>query len=241
MAVRGIVIVLSLSLINMAISWDDKWTFFVFAQQWPPSVCNSAPQFKHKCYTVPKQVKTWTVHGLWPNLGKKSVENCNDHWHFNWDKVQFLDRQLNASWPNLFIDTNHECLWKHEWKTHGTCAATLKATDNELRYFQKALSLNSIAAFNPQKALEKAGITPSCSKAYSIYAIQAAVKKYFKMNTSMTIMCTRQRQTGRTLLMEIHIALSKTFNVTKMPEHDIQSCQPADKIFIYPVHNIDCF
>ncbi len=237
MAVRGIVIVLSLSLINTAISSDKKWTYFVFAQQWPPSVCYSASQFKHKCNAVPNQVKTWTVHGLWPNLGNKSVENCNDKWHFNWDQIQSLEKQLNASWPNLFIDTHHRELWKHEWTTHGTCAATLNATDNELRYFQKALSLNSIAAFNPQKALEKAGITPSCSKAYSIDAIQAAVKKYLQINT-MKIACTRQK--GRTLLMEIHIALSKTFNVTTMPEHDIQSCKPADKIFIYPVHNIDC-
>ncbi|XP_046359129.2 ribonuclease Oy-like isoform X2 [Haliotis rufescens] len=201
MAVRGIVIVLSLSLINTAISWDKKWTFFVFAQQWPPSVCNSASHLKHKCKAVPNQVKTWTVHGLWPNLGKKSIENCNHKWHFNWDQIQSLEKQLNASWPNLFIDTDHTGLW----------------------------------------ALEKAGITPSCSKAYSIYAIQAAVKKYFKINTSMTIACTRQRHTGRTLLMEIHIALLKTFNVTAMPKDEILFCKPADKIFIFPVHNIDCF
>ncbi|XP_071079873.1 ribonuclease Oy-like [Haliotis cracherodii] len=239
MAVRGIVIVLSLSLINMAISRDNKWNLFVFAQQWPPAACINAPP-KYNCNHVPNQVKTWTVHGLWPNLDDMKVMNCNNSWHFNWDMVKSLEKQLNASWPNMFGKQPHQWLWKHEWQKHGTCAATLKATDNQLRYFQKALSLNSIAAFNPQKALEKAGITPSCSKAYSIDAIKDAVKKYFRINTDLHMTCSRHKIMDRTLLQEIYIALTKTFNVTRLPDHHDLFCKPKDKIYILPLHDIHC-
>ncbi|XP_046359119.2 ribonuclease Oy-like [Haliotis rufescens] len=239
MAVRGIVIVLSLSLINMAISRDKKWNLFVFAQQWPPTACLKS-SLKHKCNHVPNQVKTWTVHGLWPNFDDEEVMSCNNSWHFNWDMVKSLEKQLNASWPNMLDKTRYRWLWKHEWQKHGTCAATLKATDNQLRYFQKALSLNSISAFNPQKALEKAGITPSCSKAYSIDAIKDAVKKYFRINTNLKMKCSRQTKMDRTLLQEIHIALTKTFNVTTLLDQPHPSCMPKDKIYILPFHDIHC-
>ncbi|XP_046545101.1 ribonuclease Oy-like [Haliotis rubra] len=240
MPVRGVVIVLFLALINTAISWDKKWTYFVFAQEWPPSFCNVAPQMHHKCKGLPKPVKTWTVHGLWPIRGDKSVENCNHRWHFKWDKVKSLQKQLEASWPNLFEDTRPKGLWEHEWTAHGTCAASLEATNNELRYFQKVLSLNNVTAFNPEKALEKAGITPSCTKAYSVNAIQKALMEYFRLNTPLKIICARQRH-GRTMLKEIHMALSKTFNVTRMPGHSTSACTPADEIYIFPISDMHCF
>ncbi|XP_067682569.1 ribonuclease Oy-like [Haliotis asinina] len=145
-----------------------------------------------------------------------------------------------ASWPNPFNDTNLTYLWEHEWKVHGTCAASLEATNNEFRYFQKALSLNNVTAFNPQMALEKAGITPSCTKAYSINAIQKAVMEYFRLDSHVKIMCTKQRN-GRTVLSEIHMALSKTFNVTRMPGHSTSSCWPDDQINIFPIRDMHCF
>ncbi|XP_046545102.1 ribonuclease Oy-like [Haliotis rubra] len=240
MPVRGVAIVLFLALINTAISWDRKWTYFVFAQQWPPSFCNDPSQMNHKCKGLPKPVKTWTVHGLWPNRGDVSVENCNDSWHFKWDKVKSLQKQLEASWPNLLEDTRPKGLWEHEWTAHGTCAASLEATNNEFRYFQKALSLNSVTALNPEKALEKAGITPSCTKAYSVNAIQKALMEYFRLDSPLKIICARQRH-GRTMLKEIHMALSKTFNVTRMPGHSTSCCTPADEIYIFPISDMHCF
>ncbi|XP_046545089.1 ribonuclease Oy-like isoform X1 [Haliotis rubra] len=242
MPVRGVVIVLFLALMNTAISGDKNWTYFVFAQHWPPSLCNDASQMNHTCKGLPKPVKTWTVHGLWPtNIDEPRVKNCNGSWHFNCTKIKPLQKQLETSWPNLFEDTNFTWLWKHEWTAHGTCAASLEATNNEFRYFQKALSLNSVTAFNPQTALENFGITPSCTRAYSVNAIQKALMEYFRLDTPLKIICARQRVTGRTMLLEIHMALSKTFNVTRMPSNSTSCCTPADQIYIFPISDMHCF
>ncbi|XP_046578679.1 ribonuclease Oy-like [Haliotis rubra] len=188
----------------------------------------------------PQQVKTWTVHGLWPKLRN----DCNNSWHFSWEKIKSLEKQLETSWPNLNCKTKKRSLWEHEWQKHGTCATTFKATNNEFHYFQKTLSLNSVAAFNPQKALEKAGITPSCKKAYPIQAIKNAVIKYFRIKDYLRMDCAMQRypetNTSRTLLMSIYIPLSKTFNVTTLPYQYTQSCQPGDKVYIFPVHDVYC-
>ncbi|XP_067682568.1 ribonuclease Oy-like [Haliotis asinina] len=100
-----------------------------------------------------------------PDVGN----NCNDSWRFSWDKIKSLEKQLEANWPDLKY--NSRSLWQHEWRRHGTCATTLKTTNNEFRYFHKVLRLNRLDAFNPQMALEKAGITPSCKKAYLVSSL----------------------------------------------------------------------
>ncbi|XP_067681669.1 ribonuclease Oy-like [Haliotis asinina] len=231
MAARGIIIILFLSLIITAICVDEKWTSFIFAQRWPPSTCHYIRCERHR---IPPQVTSWTVHGLWPDVGN----NCNDSWRFSWDKIKSLEKQLEASWPDLKY--NGRSLWQHEWRRHGTCATTLKATNNEFRYFHKVLRLNRLDAFNPQMALEKAGITPSCKKSYPTEDIKHAVQQYFQTNLIMT--CTTQRypETNRTLLMSIYLALSKTFTVTTLHYSNIHQCKPGDKVYIFPVHDIYC-
>merc|ERR1712136_672079 len=116
------------------------WDHLVFTQEWPPSACIAA-EGHHHC-VIPKDVQTWTIHGLWPSLGDtRGPGYCNNSWHFRESEIKTLEPKMNLFWPNLFVDTPLVDLWKHEWTKHGTCAAAEPALRGEANYFNKTLLL----------------------------------------------------------------------------------------------------
>jgi len=127
--------------VSLRKSHSHYWDHLVFAQQWPGTACKAAGH--HKC-VIPKDVTTWTVHGMWPSLGDTRGPNyCNDSWHFEEAKIMDLEHEMNVSWPNFFTDSPLTSFWKHEWTKHGTCAASLPALRGEHNYFGNTLNIRA--------------------------------------------------------------------------------------------------
>jgi len=149
------------------------WDHLTLTQQWPPTACIAAAGH-HRC-VIPKGVKTWTLHGLWPTLKHTHGPfNCNNSWHFNENQIRDLEPAMNVSWPNLFADTSMVSLWKHEWTKHGTCAASLPALRGEHNYFGRTLKLRT--EFPLEVILAKSSIEPHPSKGYEFQDIASALQ-----------------------------------------------------------------
>ncbi|XP_046848726.1 ribonuclease Oy-like isoform X2 [Xenia sp. Carnegie-2017] len=114
---------------------------FVYAQRWPQSVCACS---EGRC-RIPEEVKTWTVHGLWPTLGDSDKPTeCNRSWTFEEEKILDIETQLEKYWTSLEDNGENSRIsfWKHEWKKHGTCCTDLTYLDSEHKYFSIGLQLN---------------------------------------------------------------------------------------------------
>lgn len=154
-------------------SHSHHWDHLVFTQLWPATSCKAAGH--HKC-VIPKDVTTWTVHGMWPSLGDTRGPNyCNDSWHFEEAQIMDLEREMNVSWPNLFSDSPLTSLWKHEWTKHGTCAASLPSLRGEHNYFGKTLDIR--AKYPIGEILSKSAIyAREEPEGYSLSDITAALR-----------------------------------------------------------------
>ncbi|XP_053401119.1 ribonuclease Oy-like isoform X6 [Mercenaria mercenaria] len=184
---------------------EKQWDHFMFAQAWPPGTCADAHREHHVCH-IGAQVKTWTIHGLWPSLGaSKGPTSCNNSWPFDFSKIASLTQELRTYWPNLYNDTSPYSFWEHEWEHHGTCCTSLKATSNEYKYFKTTLNLN-------RKMLADSGVKPSETAQYSYNDFVNAVKK--AIGFEPVIQCTViEEKNGSVyhLIDQVQICLNKDF------------------------------
>ncbi|XP_053401114.1 ribonuclease Oy-like isoform X2 [Mercenaria mercenaria] len=158
---------------------EKQWDHFMFAQAWPPGTCADAHREHHVCH-IGAQVKTWTIHGLWPSLGaSKGPTSCNNSWPFDFSKIASLTQELRTYWPNLYNDTSPYSFWAHEWDKHGTCCTDLDSTSGERNYFTAGLNLNKKYNVSQEHEWEHHGTCCTSLKATS------NEYKYFKTTLNL--------------------------------------------------------
>jgi ribonuclease T2 len=116
-------------------------------------------------------------------LGTKGPEFCNSSLHFNHTLLEPIQDDLEQYWTNIHNGSLYT-LWKHEWKKHGTCAASLPSLDTEIKYFSQGL--NWISQYGMSNILGKSGIQPK-SQAYTPQDIWNAVQK--SLGKSPAVQC----------------------------------------------------
>lgn len=157
------------------------YDYYVFAQQWPTSLCKSINVTHHgTCSKVPKSVTTWSVHGLWPSRAHTKHYgpfNCNQTWPYDHKNIVPFLSDMEKYWPNLMQNKPDDSFWSHEWTKHGTCACQQGGDGSEgfgckleADYFKKALQMRVVAGFDKQ--MSSTGIVPSLKKAYDFDIIK---------------------------------------------------------------------
>ncbi|XP_022243625.1 ribonuclease Oy-like isoform X4 [Limulus polyphemus] len=137
--------------------------FFLFAQQWSPTVCIDVS--KMIVCQMPPGVDCWTIHGLWPgSLKQPSPRFCHTNSSFDLEKIQHLVPDLEKEWPSFFVERKESNFWKYEWKKHGTCAVVLSSLNSQELYFTKTLELKK--QYDLLKILKENDIFPSTEKYY---------------------------------------------------------------------------
>ena len=137
---------------------------FKLVRQWYPNSCYKASP---PCISrLPRVVKYWTIHGLWP-----SRVNCTTC-HFNPSNISDLEPEMHLRWPSYYKSGGDARFWKHEYCTHGTCCTDEPPSPH--KYFSTTLKLNR--NLNMDKLLEKAKIVPR-SKPYTFKQLDKAMEK----------------------------------------------------------------
>lgn len=189
---------------------DVQWEFLVYTQMWPQTSCIeiNETQQSHKC-KMPSNVKTWTVHGLWPSIrGGKGPFYCNDSWPFRPDEIKDIQPDLEMYWPNLVMGESVSSFWKHEWVKHGTCAASLPSLNSEHNYFAVGLQLQK--TFNLTRIFGAAGIHPSLNDTHKLQDIRNALGRSIGGHFSR-ILCMEAKTKTTQLLAQIEICIDKDF------------------------------
>nr|XP_022335262.1 ribonuclease Oy-like [Crassostrea virginica] len=220
-------IVFLFGFINMCTA--KEWSYFTFAQQWPLAVCT-----EHDPCVIPPSMVGWGIHGLWPSADSlsKGPENCNKSWPFDIKSIESLVPELKKYWPNLYPDTKENSFWEHEWEKHGTCATSVPATSNELKYFQMGLMLH--AKYNITKILMNQGILPSNTARYMTNETESALKR--ELGVEAMIECAYdKKKTQKQLLYEVFICMNKDFKLIDCNrEGESQTTCPKHEPFFYP-------
>ncbi|XP_071768223.2 ribonuclease T2-like [Centroberyx gerrardi] len=144
-----------------------SWKCLKFTLQWPGGFCVSLDSWSH-C-RIPLNIHNWTIHGLWP---QRALDCCRC-WPIFHSDVQELEAELDELWPSLLKTKSSFLFWKQEWDKHGVCAACVEGMNSPLRYFQISLKLRG--QFDIHKALDAAGIRPSCQQPYKLSEVQSVL------------------------------------------------------------------
>eukprot|EP01114_Cavostelium_apophysatum_P000955 TRINITY_DN1082_c0_g1_i1.p1 TRINITY_DN1082_c0_g1~~TRINITY_DN1082_c0_g1_i1.p1 ORF type:complete len:230 (+),score=8.74 TRINITY_DN1082_c0_g1_i1:124-813(+) len=152
----------------------DDWDYILVMARWPGTVANGN--------TLPSNVTSFTLHGLWPTRDDGSWPSYCTNQPFDPDAIQSLVPQLWESWYDY--TGNGFDFWSHEWTKHGTCAESDTPMNSEFHYFSTAIQI--IQKFDPLKSLSAAGITPNNTVSYSSDAVVTAFQNYFGCEPSVT-------------------------------------------------------
>ncbi|KAJ9578759.1 hypothetical protein L9F63_005017 [Diploptera punctata] len=194
-----------LNIYSIDASSNHDWDLLIFTQHWPLSVCLQWKEvlLNHTCSLPIKEL--WTIHGIWPTkLGTRGPAFCNSSLHFNASALSVIEPELRQYWGDVHNESAQGTqLWKHEWKKHGTCAATLPALDTELKYFKQGLTW--IKEYTMDNVLSKAGIQPNNN--YTPEAVSQAVHKILGKNPA--IQCIEDNKNKQYYLFEIRICFDK--------------------------------
>ncbi|KAK8637044.1 hypothetical protein V6N13_064474 [Hibiscus sabdariffa] len=178
------------------------FVYYLFALQWPPSICDSYIQCREGIPTY------FTIHGLWPQNGQNRVppyaksSNCTTLTVVPARRLRAtlgkgnLEGPLTQVWPDLknTSDINlHRIFWRNKWSSHGMCS---DYGNNPIAYFRAAIDLrNNVVSVLKFKS---GGVA---SKAIDISTtIQAQLGKIPQIH------CLRSRTTNKLLLGELRQA-----------------------------------
>ncbi|KAK2180622.1 hypothetical protein NP493_435g02067 [Ridgeia piscesae] len=208
---------------------DGDFEFFVYAQQWPPTVCVQADvTHKHQC-RIPNNVTTWSVHGLWPsNHRGMGPSFCNKTAKFDPNAIRPIENLLLKFWPNLYTDEPLLQFWEHEWDKHGTCAMTVPSLSNEYKYFNIGIKINN--KLDVLGSLTKQGIVPKDGYTYPYTAVVMALKKAFKHTTILG--CYYDTETKTQYLISLEVCFNKKLEMIDCG-HSGGSCRSSEPI-AYP-------
>ena len=144
---------------------------FKLVRQWYPNSCYKASP---PCISLPRVVKYWTIHGLWPSKrGSTDPAYCaGSSCHLNVSWLPDLVDMMHQRWPTYESGGDAQ-FWKHEYCKHGTCCTDELPSPHD--YFNTALSLNH--RLNMDKLLRNAGIVPDSRKSYPFKQLDKAMEK----------------------------------------------------------------
>lgn len=54
---------------------------------------------KESCH-FPKNITTWTNHGLWPSVNESYPNFCNNSWHLEEKDITDIEDQLRSRWAS---------------------------------------------------------------------------------------------------------------------------------------------
>ena len=239
------------SIQNSKTDQEGTYDLYVLALSWQTSLCS-----KRRCsISRPEQKDKFNLHGLWPSSPSRyssGVQDCPAP-SFN---SRFLPRDLKDSmrtyWSALFNE--EDWFWGHEWSKHGSCwrpsyiptklkskipdalrrSIQVSIDDGEegerkmINYFKLAIELSKL--YNPYSVLLSANIRPSSSKPLTQSQIVDAYRR--KLGVSrFNVICSRSDK-GESLLEEIRLCLSLSFNPEDCRSNKFDSCD--DKIWYLP-------
>jgi len=236
----------------------DHYDYYVYAQQWPASLCKSINETHHgTCNKVPKIVNTWAVHGLWPSRAHTKHYgpfNCNTSWPFDFNQIKPFINEMEEFWPNLMQNKEDDSFWEHEWTKHGTCACQIgDETDGfgckrEADYFKKALEVQKDLDFtNKIKNNPKIKISSEISDTAPFSEIE-------KTLGSGRYQCYQPEKGVYQVLAQVMVCLDKKFNRVKCEDYESPfynkkvlgdydtgpynpgTCSHKLPVMIYPIH-----
>lgn len=203
----------------------NKWDYLVFTQEWPETACLmiNKTHGTGKC-VIPKEVKGWTIHGLWPSVWSgRDPSYCNDSWPFRPDQIKDMWKTLEVHWPNLIADEATSSLWKHEWLKHGTCGVSLPSLQSEHAYFKTSLDLQ--IQYSLDNVMKSAGIIPSNDVTYKLDDIRKPVES--ALGHPAMFQCLNLDKNVQ-LLAQIEICLDKEFATIDCKEST--SAHPRNRV-----------
>ncbi|XP_029628410.1 ribonuclease T2-like [Salmo trutta] len=180
------------------------WQCLKFTLQWPGSFCLGLKN-SSQC-RIPPNIQTWTIHGLWP----LKAHTCCLCWPIFHSDLKELDPELSQLWPSLLKTQSSFLFWKDEWIKHGSCAACVEGMNSPLRYFQICLKLRG--RFDIDRALEDAGIKPSCNQSYPYDKVNHALAPVIGDDPNAQIQCINDEK-EREVLVQVKIPLSQNLTL----------------------------
>jgi len=183
----------------------QNWDFLMLVQQWGQSFCATQ---KQDCQ-VPSGTTWFTLHGLWPNNNDTTYPSDCGGPPFDEGAIQSIEGQLNKYWTNYLVDDTAASFWAHEYNKHGTCATSLPALGDELKFFSGALHLRSV--YDATQALAAGGITPSNSNSYTPAQVIAAVQGVY--GAQPVLGCSYSNSLGEEVLVEIGLCIGTNLRI----------------------------
>ncbi|XP_066919922.1 ribonuclease Oy-like [Clytia hemisphaerica] len=207
----------------------NNWDFFMLVQQWPLSSCEKENvTHEHTC-VIPKYVDGWTLHGLWPstNVEKNYPTECTNE-KFDPEEVRDLKPRMLKYWPNMFVDSDKNHFWAHEYEKHGTCAESVPGFKTEHEFFNSALNLRD--EHDIGNILASQEITPR-DQPYEGSDLNDALNK--ELGKTGCVQCQKIKDIGYVISAAV-VCLSKSKEVIDCPycEH---KCLDEDKVYYQPI------
>uniref|UniRef100_A0A8C8FTC7 Uncharacterized protein n=1 Tax=Oncorhynchus tshawytscha TaxID=74940 RepID=A0A8C8FTC7_ONCTS len=199
------------------------WQCLKLTLQWPGSFCLGLKN-SSQC-RIPPNIQNWTIHGLWP----LKAHTCCRCWPIFHSDLKELDPELSQLWPSLLKTHSSFLFWKDEWIKHGSCAACVEGMNSTLRYFQICLKLRE--RFDIDRALEDAGIKPSCNQSYQSDEVKRALAPVIGDDPGVQIQCINEK--GREVLVQVKIPLSQNLTLGCLHEED-QGTEPQPTQLWHP-------
>ena len=205
---------------------------FKLVRQWYPNSCYKASP---PCISLPRVVKYWTIHGLWPSKrGSTDPAYCaGSSCHLNVSWLPDLVDMMHQRWPTYESGGDAQ-FWKHEYCKHGTCCTDVFPDVHH--YFSAALTLNH--HLDVDTALAKAGILPDLNKPYSFTQLDSAMKSSFGVDEA-TYWCRFVKEddgSSRQLVFQISVCIAKdsaSLNTQNCPAPG-KSCVITKPFYLLP-------
>jgi ribonuclease I len=197
---------------------------YVFSLQLPKPQCFLYSQNKceAKLESVPKN--TFTIHGLWPNLGGKQKEDCNLG---NIIPVEFKDKSVETKAETIwksFKDDN-ESFWNHEFNKHGYCWNLKYGKTETQDFFKFVMELYDKLEFG--SIIHRAGFSfKQDEQSFSYTELKEQLTKAIDMN--FDIKCLRHE--GKQYLNDIFVNLD--LNYESLDGNIGTNCSKHDEIIV---------
>jgi len=218
------------------------WDHLVFTRQWPEAAClKNARDHQVPCCYIPKNIDSWTIHGVWPSKGTShKPSNCPDcAGAFDPNKIKSLEAALDNTWPSLFPKPQGKyAFWEHEWNKHGRCGVVIDQLKDELHYFSAGIDLNK--RYSLDEVLRSANIVPDDTKTYPIDEYTNALKNGF--GADVAIQCFHDTQHDKQYVVQVEMCLDKSFKAIACPLHGNKSITQGCKMDMplsYPPNESD--
>jgi len=190
-------------------SSNFDWDYLLLVREWPGTMTPGP---------LPSYVKSFTLHGLWPNRNDGSYPQCcNNSYPFSYNQIEPIIDDVRRVWYDTLHDNlNGTSFWEHEWSKHGTCAVSDGAIGyTELDYFQACVDLHD--KMLEYQWLAAAGIYPSSTKEYYQDDFVAAIQK--SLGQTPLIKC--QYKDHQNVIANIGVCIDKNLNVMECPSNQV--------------------